>query len=55
MTQDMKEDRLDRNQDSEQKNSYEFMIINIFQKINVKVNTSQMDPWSIFSKSIFIN
>ena len=39
----MKEDRLDRGNDNEEKNPHEFLIVNDFKKINIHGNTSQME------------
>ena len=42
MTQEMEEDRINREEESEEENPYQSMIINDFERININSNTSQM-------------
>ena len=46
------EDRLDNNNDNEEENLYQSMIRNDFDRININVNTSQMEQWSILRNVI---
>ena len=46
--QEIQEDRLSKGYDSEEENTYHTIIINYFEMINVNVNASQMEQWSIF-------
>ena len=49
MSQEAEENRLCRESDSEEESPYQFMIVNDFEKINVNINISQMEQWSILN------
>ena len=46
MSQDIEEDRVDKENYSEEENQSHTMIINNFEKINVNIKTSQMEQRS---------
>ena len=52
MTQGMEQDSLYKESDSKEDNPYQFMITNDYEKINININTSQMEQISIFSEDI---
>ena len=45
----IKEDRLDKKNGSKEKNTYQTLIIHDFKKVNININTSQIEQWSILS------
>ena len=47
--QEIEEDRIANNNDNEEDNLYQSMILNDLHRINVNVNTSQMEQWSMLS------
>ena len=42
MTQEIKENRLNKEWDNEEESPYDYMIINGLEKINANINTSQI-------------
>ena len=50
MSEEIGEEMLDRQNINDKENPYEAMIINDFKMITVKVDTSQVEEWSIQSK-----
>ena len=49
MKQEIEENRLDNNNSNEAENPYQNIIIKDFNRLNVNVNTSHIEQWSILS------
>ena len=52
MTQEIEEDRLYKENDSKEEKPYKTIITDDFEKINVNLNTSQMEQWSMLCNVI---
>ena len=49
LKQEIEEDRLDMENDSDEENTYQIMVKNYFLKINLNFNTLVMEQWSMLS------